>query len=586
MTDIEKTNEPKSRSRRHTEEKDVFSRRRQAGASASHLSGILITAVFAAVAVWFFLSLAKLNILPTPFLLLIGLLLALLIVLVGLLTWKLSKKARFIIGTVLALLGTAGMIVGGLMLRKAYSSINNIIDDKPETQKIAVFVNKDDPAQTLTDAKDYLFGVLKEIDKAAVDETISRISTELGTSLALEEYESPSELFVAIMNHEVDAIIVNTDWVTNMDEFFEGLADSLRQLKDYAVVLPTAESRETEVRSGEVETDEDASTVDSTEEDVRHTARHRTRPDEYERTTENYSPDETETETESTTESRPPAPSVGPSAVQSTPAKELNTTAATPIMKSSGSNFVVYISGIDSRSGMTGRSLSDVNIIAVVNPSAKKVLLVNTPRDYYITTSVSGGARDKLTHAGMYGIECSIATLESLYRLQIDYYFKVDFSGFRRIINALGGVDVYSEVAFSAGSYTFTQGVNHLTGAQALAFARERKAFNTGDNQRGKNQMAVIKAVINKLASSDALLNYNELMDSLSSAFLTNMPYDKISSLVQTTLSGGSWSVESYAVTGYGGFEKSFSWPVYAYVMWPNYNSVETAKSKMKSYLN
>ena len=170
--------------------------------------------------------------------------------------------------------------------------------------------------------------------------------------------------------------------------------------------------------------------------------------------------------------------------------------------------FTVYISGIDSRNGMQARSRSDVNIIAVINTNTHQVLLVSTPRDFFVPLSISNGKLDKLTHAGIYGIEVSMDTLEMLYDFEMDYYFKVSFTGFEQIIDSLGGVTVYSEYSFSSveGDH-YREGENFLNGSQALAFARERMAFSAGDRQRGRNQMAVIKGVIDKLTSVEVLKN-------------------------------------------------------------------------------
>ncbi len=137
--------------------------------------------------------------------------------------------------------------------------------------------------------------------------------------------------------------------------------------------------------------------------------------------------------------------------------------------------FNVYISGIDVAGAISTTSRSDVNIIATVNPDTKTILLTTTPRDYYVPLpGVSGGMRDKLTHAGLYGVETSIATLESLYNIKIDYYARVNFTTLIQVVDLLGGVDVHSPYEFSAGGYHFVKGLNHLDGKQALAFSRER----------------------------------------------------------------------------------------------------------------
>lgn len=255
-----------------------------------------------------------------------------------------------------------------------------------------------------------------------------------------------------------------------------------------------------------------------------------------------------------------------------------------------GHVFAMYISGIDIEGSPTANRNSDVNIICVVNKTTHQVLLVNTPRDYYVATTVSGGALDKLTHAGCSGIDCSVGTLEMLYEVNIDYYLKVNFTGFKAIINALGGVDVYSEYAFTAthGGYSFQVGYNHMNGEQALGFARERYAFGSGDNQRGKNQMQVIKAVIGKLTSSDLLKNYTDVLNSISESMATNMTYDEISDFAKFQLSEmPTWDVMTYAVTGTGESNTCYSLgSKYVYVMRPDYDTVNQAISYITAMYN
>lgn len=249
--------------------------------------------------------------------------------------------------------------------------------------------------------------------------------------------------------------------------------------------------------------------------------------------------------------------------------------------------FTMYISGIDNRGGLIAKSRSDVNILATVNVDTRQVLLVSTPRDYYVPLPISNGQPDKLTHAGIYGVDVSIGTLEMLYGIDIDYYFRVNFSGFERIIDALGGVTVNSDYDFSAGGYYFQKGENHVNGSQALAFARERKSFKEGDRQRGRNQMAVIKAVINKAMSPAILSGYADIMESVAGSFETSMPYDLIAELVRDMLEkGGSWNIVSYSVNGSGDSRRPYSMSTNAYVMIPDQETVDTAIEKINQVMN
>ena len=191
------------------------------------------------------------------------------------------------------------------------------------------------------------------------------------------------------------------------------------------------------------------------------------------------------------------------------------------------------------------------------------------------------------TKIGIYGIDVSKDTLGMLYDTQIDYYFRVNFDGFKAIINALGGVNVNSEYSFSTGRFSFTKGVNFLNGEQALAFARERYSFAGGDRQRGKNQMEVIKGVAEKLASPALLKNYKNTLNSLSESFGTNAPYDLISYLIRLQLDDNtSWNIVSYSANGVGDYDKPYSLSSNAYVMRPDMTTVEHAKELINQVKN
>ena len=256
--------------------------------------------------------------------------------------------------------------------------------------------------------------------------------------------------------------------------------------------------------------------------------------------------------------------------------------------------FVIYLSGVDTRGELTEKARSDVNILAAVNPVTKRVALINTPRDYYVDLAGTSD-KDKLTHAGLYGVETSMETLGNLYGVNVDHYIRINFAGFISIIDALGGVDVYSDQAFtsvgSPGYYdptTFVEGWNHLDGKAALAFARERHAFASGDIQRGINQMKVIDAMLNKIKSPALLMGFSKIMDAAADCFVTSFSQDQISALVRMQLSDfADWDIESYTVTG----SSSTSTKCHSakgqklYVMLPDDASVSKAKEMIASVL-
>ena len=219
--------------------------------------------------------------------------------------------------------------------------------------------------------------------------------------------------------------------------------------------------------------------------------------------------------------------------------------------------FTIYISGIDTYGEVSETSRSDVNLIAVVNPKTYQILLVTTPRDYYVPIpGISGGQKDKLTHAGIYGIDASMRTLGQLYETDINYYARLNFTSLIDIVDTLGGVDVYSELAFQTGKESgcivdVQEGWNHLNGEQALAFSRERHALADGDNQRGKNQQAVLTAMLRKCLSPTMLLKAGTIMNQVSSEVETNLSQAQINSLIKYQLNkNATWTIQSVAATG------------------------------------
>ncbi len=251
--------------------------------------------------------------------------------------------------------------------------------------------------------------------------------------------------------------------------------------------------------------------------------------------------------------------------------------------------FIVYISGSDTRNEKLKTSRSDVNILVVVNPVTKQILLLNTPRDYYVPNPIGNGALDKLTHCGLYGVRNSMNALGDLYDVEVDYHAQINFTGFETLIDAVGGVTIYSDKSFTARETHIKKGENALNGSQALDLVRERYHVSGGDNGRGKNQMKVIKALIEKLTSGKTIISkYSKILDSLKGMFKTDVSSEDISLLVKMQLSDmAQWNVQSFAVTGTGGSETNYSSPGHkAYVMYPHENMVAYASTLVNKVLN
>lgn len=256
-----------------------------------------------------------------------------------------------------------------------------------------------------------------------------------------------------------------------------------------------------------------------------------------------------------------------------------------------GEPFNLLISGIDVKGDISQASRSDVNIIVTINPKTKKILMTTTPRDYYVEIpEVSNGMRDKLTHAGIYGEDASIRTLENLYGIDITYYVRVNFTTLIDIVDAIDGVDVWSDYEFECftdSKVYINKGWNHLNGRQALAFCRERYSFPDGDNQRGKDQEAVLKAIIEKVTSPALIVNASALLDSMKGSFQTDLPESKIAELINQQLSEGTdWIILRQAAdSGGGGMEQTYSAGL-ASVTWPDEYSVKKNKARMNIIFN
>lgn len=263
-------------------------------------------------------------------------------------------------------------------------------------------------------------------------------------------------------------------------------------------------------------------------------------------------------------------------------------------IKISKDSFIVYISGIDQYGKLsTVRGRSDVNQIAVVNPRTNHILLVNTPRDYYVQLAGTTGLRDKLTHAGIYGIEKSIATLEGFYDIDIDHYLKVNFDTLIKVVDIIGGIDIYSDKTFTCHtnkSVHVEKGMNHFNGIQALAYSRERYAYIDGDHHRGANQQQVITAILEKVTSSSVIISkYNSILNALTGTFQTDMSTNMITSFIKYQLDKmPSWKVESIAVTGSNSMDYTYSMGTgyKLYVMEPDMESVNDAIQKIKEVYN
>lgn len=477
------------------------------------IPGAVITIIVIMLSVVFMGLLAMTKMIPTIYMLIIGIVLAVIAAIIWLLVWHTRYTGRFIGGTVLAVIMIAILAFGGFYINKTRSAISNISGETTEVTQMAVYVKNDDAADSVEATAGYTYGILSSLDRENTDGAVAHLNSEFGTEVQTKEYAGLTELADGILNGEVNAMLLNSGYLSVYEDM-DGYTDFSTKIKEVGTV--------------DVE-----STIQSAEE--------------------------------------------------STPIEPITTA-------NGGKVYTIYLSGIDTRGEMTAKSRSDVNIIATVNTDTHEILLVSTPRDYFVPLSISGGAPDKLTHAGIYGIDVCMDTLGMLYDIDINYYFRINFGGFVKVIDALGGITVNSDYDFDSKNilgYHFNKGENYLNGEQALIFARERYAFQEGDRQRGKNQMEVIRGVVKKALSPEILTSYSSILSSLDGCFGTNITYEEIAQILQQQLTnGGDWTIVSYSVNGTGATEKPYSMSQKAYVMVPDYNTVDKAKSLMEKVRN
>lgn len=245
--------------------------------------------------------------------------------------------------------------------------------------------------------------------------------------------------------------------------------------------------------------------------------------------------------------------------------------------------FNIYISGIDTYGSIASVSRSDVNMVITVNPNTNKILITSIPRDYYVDL-YGKNAKDKLTHAGIYGIDTSVKTIENLLDIKINYFIKVNFSSLVKLVDALGGVSVNSKYSFtSKDGYYYNKGINNVNGAKALSFVRERKAFIGGDRVRVENQAAMIEAIINKAISPSIITKYSSLLNALEDLFVTNLEMNDITKFIKKQIDDmKSWSLENISLDGYDHMDYTYSYgKIKLYVMKPNEKTVINAKEKI-----
>ena len=488
-----------------------------------NLTILALYVVMLVVEIFAIIGILRLNMLPTGLLILVIAVFLAITVGIGFLLFYKSKRLkgkkaraavrtrRIVAGFVIILMLIISIvicIVTGDVL-KTLDAVS-MDDDKPVVVTRTIYVQAEDAAQKLEDASSYTFGYVKNYDTECTQQAVAELQKAFGATPATASYDNVFKMVDALLGGQVDAIIMNSGYVTVL-EYEEAYADFSEKTKVLADVEIAGESGDAP---------------------------------------------------ENPTDPEDPGLSVDPE--NTDPVTTEPTEPEAPITPDNLEPFVVYLSGSDTRNAMLKGGRSDVNILAVVNPNTRQVLLINSPRDFYVANPSGDGAMDKLTHCGIYGVKCSMKALGDLYDEEVDYHLQINFEGFKKAIDAMGGITVYSDYSFTAIRRTkIVKGENYLTGQQALDFARERYTLAGGDNARGKNQMKVIKAVIDKATSGTTVINnYSAIISSLDGMFVMSIPKELISSLMKNQLSDMSgWDVFSYATKGTGTMAETYSMP-------------------------
>ena len=416
--------------------------------------------------------------------------------------------AYLICGVIIAL-----CLVGQTAMGRVQGTLDTITAPQKVSVVMEIYVRAEDPAEFLEDTAGYTFALPQDITEAEILPVLQDLEELLEQNFTTAEYASTIAQLDALRSGEVDAVVLNSAYLTILKEE-EDYADIDRQLKRLhekvvekeVTYLPPIPNRD--LKSDDLDISEDA--------------------------------------------------------------------------------FLMYISGIDGRHSVNSVGRSDVNILVAANLETHQILMINTPRDYYIINPAGGAeAWDKLTHCGVAGIENSMAAISNLYGWPIDYYAKINFSGLETLIDAIGGVTVESEFSFYAGGeYPIHAGENYLNGRQALAFARERKRLPGGDNDRGKNQMRLIQGIVNQLSAGNLLNNYTQILESLEGMFTTSMPSEEIGRMVQVQLSEmPQWEIRTFAVTGDNDTDHCWASGWYSYVMKPHEQVVQQASDLIEKVM-
>lgn len=493
--------------------------------------GYGVALAFAIVGIILVKNVVALNMLPLTKVAIVGLI-VFVVAVAGYVAFLQRWKVSGLVSKIIAALMVVVMLVGNSYVVATLKGLKQITGGNTQVDTIAIYVKGDDSASDVMGVKGYNLGTIVDDNADAVSKATDKVKEMLASDISFTECSDLLDILIQLYNSDIDAMLISEAQyvnVENIDEIEE--VDEEMGIDDLDAFKAFAKSIR-KVWSEDIETE----IIEETSEATTSTSENSTTGDE-----------QPTTESAGTTDNK---------------------------------IFTLYLSGVDVYGSVKSSRNSDVNIIMVVNMNTHQVLMINTPRDYYVQIPAYKNNYDKLTHAGTKGIKASVATLEQLYDIHIDHYVKVNFTGFTNIIDAMGGINVYVDANFtSIDGIKFTKGYTMMNGKTALSFARERKHVAGGDVGRGKHQMAVLNSMISKLSSKEVLMNYTNVLNAVANSMVTDMTQEQIGEIVKMQLNDmQKFTSVNYSVGGKGQILKSYALGFKVYMMVPDEATVNQAK--------
>ena len=489
--------------------------------------GLFFVAIQFLISVFFIALVWELGVLPQKF---FTILVALILFLfAGVLLSQLIRKKSFIItGRSFGALFVAGLVVSSSLAMRANRMIADITaSPAAQTSTILVAVKADDPAESIQDTATYSFGVQKKPAREQIEPAIAEINKTLRVSIENTEYDNLSALVSALYADEVQAIIYNKAFSENINEEFEGYKDSVKIIYQFTSTEENPFFIQPVLNSVKIATDANAS----------------------------------------------------------------------PFMKDEA--YCILLGGeIEHKDDLRNttryedlKGLNDLHMIAVINPETRQIMLVSTPRDYFVELpGITNGAKDKLCHSNIYGVNTSIAALNNIYDIELEGYVRMNIDSFIAIIDLLGGLEIHSEEEFTTSRELLVEkGLNQFTGEESLIYASEEWYKMTSDMRlRGQNRQKVVDELIQSITSPSVLKNADLIMQEMGKGVKTSFSKADIQTLISEQLnSGEKWNIQSVSTVGKSSFQTCYSYSgTTLHVTIPDMNSVNEVKGKINNIMN